>query len=418
MARRKKLCDLCVYGTRGMHSTVGVNASKEEKGMPILQVQKERLTIASLGRVRFWNGVVAGVLTAVALSLLMNHWREMMRYLNTLEADLLMPDPHSYWWHSLFVTTLSVALGLSLTIWIWMGNNRHKKQRDRLRKRAAQTYALLTFWVVLMVVTRFGTLAQIIQGNITGTLMPLYSDICYFLIIILLPLVVFLQNWMGVRRVYRAGRWMGYSLVVSILLVMILMQAATVHPQRINRFYQTAFADEYNYIDREIHGAEKLYGISFTTETIEALKQWHSTASQQQVDRIRKAFSTDGLVPLDTIILQKLVIRNLKSGMGSHAHMYCIPFCYYASPDLIVDQIERHGQGSPERRELLAILGLYQEILKTPPYDWERRNEYTPLGARMALAAHSTSGQILEFHLKNALEALQEGVGYEMKNEE
>lgn len=323
--------------------------------------QKERLTIASTGSTRFWFGVLAGVFTAVMLSLLMNHFREGMRFINTLEADLLIPDERIYCWHNLFVSMLSVALGLSFTIWIWMGNHRHTKQRDRLRKKAAQNYTMLTFWVVVLVVTRFGTLAPIIQGNITGTLMPLYSNAQYFLVIILLPLVVFLQNWMGVRWVYRARRWMSYSLIASIVLVTILMKTTTVNPQHINQCYQTRFSDEYSYIDREVERAAILYGISFTTETTDVLKQWHSKASRDQVDRIRQAFQFGRTVPLDTIILQKLVLRNLKSGHRRHA-MHCAPFCYYASPDMIGDQIIRHGSGSPERLELLAILEVYQEL--------------------------------------------------------
>jgi len=70
---------------------------------------------------------------------------------------------------------------------------------------------------------------------------------------------------------------------------------------------------------------------------------------------------------------------------------------------LIADQIRRHVPGSPERVELLAILEVYQEILKTPPYDWKQRRTYT----RRALQEYSASSHIIEFQLKNQVEALQ-----------
>lgn len=93
-----------------------------------IRFRKEPLTIASLGKGRFRIGLLAGVFTSVMLSWLMNHYREWMRFVNTLDADLVIPDTRMYLWHNLFVSSLSVALGLSITLWIWMGNRNHASQ--------------------------------------------------------------------------------------------------------------------------------------------------------------------------------------------------------------------------------------------------------------------------------------------------
>lgn len=374
--------------------------------MANFRFKKPELTIFSIGRERFWIGVFAGVLTAIALSLLMNHWREVMRYINTLDADLIQPDSQVYWWLSLFFTALSSSLGLCISVWIWMGNNRHALKGERLRRRVAQTYAMLTFWVMIMVAGRFGTIWSVIQGSVAdlNSHLPYYRVFVWILVI--LPLVIFFQSWYTVRLTYRAGRFIGYSSLACALLVLILMKTTTVDPQHINKFYQAAFQEDFAYIDQEVLQAAILYGITFSPETIGVLKQWHSTESQKQVNRIKMAFLTTRKVPLDTIILQKMVIHNCKMGNRHPDLSFGYPHWPYAEPADIAKQISLYPSDANETIELFEILREMVVFFNTSPMDWGRSNKIGITAERKAISAHSGQRHVLVHHLKETIESL------------
>ncbi len=371
-----------------------------------IRFRRERLTIASLGKGRFWIGLLAGVFTSVMLSWLMNHYREWMRFVNTIDADLVIPDAHIYLWHNLFVSSLSVVLGLSIALWIWMDNRNHAFKHDRLRKTTAQTYALFTFWMFVMVITRAGTILPIILGSFTEIFNELYRDRGYFLVLILIPPVVFLQNWLAVLQVYRSAKWMLWSLVASAVLVAILMLTTTVDPRHINQFYQTQYSEEFSYIDGEVERAYQLYGIVYSQEAIDVLKQWHSEASMEQVDRIREAFQSSRTVPLDTIILQKMVIRNLKSGNWNGDYRFSQPFCFYASPAQIAAQLRKHDSGDPEYVELMAVFQTYREIIEQSGNDGQSLTGPGKLRARRAMNARWGIGNIINLQINEILEKL------------
>lgn len=73
--------------------------------------------------------------------------------------------------------------------------------------------------------------------------------------------------------------------------------------------------------------------------TIKTLKEWHTTSSVQQVNQVQHAFESDSSVGLDTIILQKIIVKNFKAGKWWHRKRNSFDNWPYAKPIEIQQQI-------------------------------------------------------------------------------
>jgi hypothetical protein len=126
------------------------------------QLRKEKISIKIIGPQRFWIGLVAGIVSAIVISLIFNYSREILRFFTTLSADLLILDNDELRFFNYFYAILSTTLGLSVSMWIWMENSGLCLRRERLYKNLSRTNALLIFWVILMVIARLGSILFII----------------------------------------------------------------------------------------------------------------------------------------------------------------------------------------------------------------------------------------------------------------
>jgi hypothetical protein len=140
----------------------------------------------------------------------------------------------------------------------------------------------------------------------------LYKE--YWILFILLPIVVFLQSWFSVRLIYQTGKWIFLSLIFCITTAFTLQLTTTVNQEKLNKTYHQRFESDYNYIDQEIKIAKEKYSVYFEEQTIEILKNQITESSVEQIAMIKKAFSSERPVSMDTIILQKIIIRNFKEG--------------------------------------------------------------------------------------------------------
>lgn len=129
---------------------------------------KESITIQSIGKKRFWIGIITGIITAITISLAFNYSREIFRLFTSQSADLLILNEKELQFFNFFFSILSTVLGLSIAIWIWMSNNVHKQQIDRIHKQLSRTNALLIFWVILMMIARFGSMLPILLFGMEG----------------------------------------------------------------------------------------------------------------------------------------------------------------------------------------------------------------------------------------------------------
>lgn len=348
---------------------------------------KENISIKHIGRQRFWLGILAGIITAVALSLWFNYGRETYRLMTSLDADLMTLPKHEVLFFNYFFSALSTVLGFSMTIWMWMNNTKHKHKRDRLNKRYTQINSMLIFWIILLVLVRFGTILPFLLFGTRGydNHLNLYED--YWILFVLLPIVIFMQNWTPVRLIYRSKKWMLLSFLFCIATTITLTYTTSIDQGIINEIYYNRYQKDYLYIDNEINKANNNYGITYDKTCIEVLKKWHTERSVDQLMHIKTAFAKHQKVSLDTIILQKIMIRNCKQGYYVCGNRYYIENWHYALPNDILRQIQYNSITSHETKELFEMLKEEIDLVNTALIDYNDFDSFTETEKRRSRMA-------------------------------
>lgn len=338
---------------------------------------KEKISIQNIGRQRFWMGIVSGLFSAVVISITLNYFREFYRFFTTLTTDLLILKESELQFFNYFFPSLATVLGLSITVSIWMTNSNHKRKRDRMNKQVARTNNLLIFWLILMMITRFGgVMTLVINGRGYDNQLNLFEE--YWLLFILILVVIFIQSWFLVRLIYRSVSWILFSFIICIAIAFTLKTTTSVDQELLNTSYHKGFESDYKYIDQQIAQAKNEYGIVFQQRTINTLKKWYTENSTNQVNSLKLTFSKDHQVSLDSIILQKIVIRNFKEGHGYYRdRANTIENWWYAYPIDIYRQLEFYDINSNESKELLEIIKEQINLVNAPIIDWDEYDKYT-----------------------------------------
>lgn len=386
--------------------------------MTEIRFSKERISIHNIGKQRFWIGIVVGVLTSISISLVFNYSREVLRFITSVSGDLLILEEQELQFFNYFFPFLATVLGLSITIWLWMGNNAHNRRKDRILKQLSRTNALLIFWLILLVITRFGSIIIIIMYGVDGyeSQLNLYDE--YWLLFVLMPIVVFIQNWFIVRLVYRTGHWIILSFIICVILSFSLLATTTVEQEAINNAYFLRFEKDYQYIDKEVLEAKSKYGINFTVQTIDILKKFHSESSVDQVSSIKIAFAKNNRISLDTIILQKIVIHNYKHRKESRyfRRQNSLENWNYALPKDILKQIGYFNITSNETKELFKVLKEQIDLVNTPEIKWEEYKNYTETERRKSKGAKYNIPYILISQLNSVRDSLIKNERYSELN--
>ena len=342
----------------------------------IIKFSKEKISIQKIGIQKFWIGIVLGLLSAIIITIAFNYFRELFRFFTTLSADLLILRESELQFYNYFFASLGTVLGLSITVSIWMTNNNHKRKKDRIYKQYARTNIFFLFWLILMMIARFGSVIPFILYGMPGydNQLNLFED--FWLLFVLIPIVVFIQSWFIVRLIYRSGKWILFSFLICLLIAFTIKQTTSINQEILNKTYFKKFETDHNYIDQQIAKAITEYGIEFQEKTINTLKKWHTESSYDQVINLKSVFYKDHKVSLDTIILQKIVIKNFKEN-GSYYRRNSIDNWRYAFPKDILRQLKFYDINSNESKELIEILKEQIELINTPEIHWEEYDKHT-----------------------------------------
>ena len=316
------------------------------------------------------------MLSAIIITIAFNYFRELFRFFTTLSADLLILRESELQFYNYFFASLGTVLGLSITVSIWMTNNNHKRKKDRIYKQYARTNIFFLFWLILMMIARFGSVIPFILYGMPGydNQLNLFED--FWLLFVLIPIVVFIQSWFIVRLIYRSGKWILFSFLICLLIAFTIKQTTSINQEILNKTYFKKFETDHNYIDQQIAKAITEYGIEFQEKTINTLKKWHTESSYDQVINLKSVFYKDHKVSLDTIILQKIVIKNFKEN-GSYYRRNSIDNWRYAFPKDILRQLKFYDINSNESKELIEILKEQIELINTPEIHWEEYDKHT-----------------------------------------
>ena len=342
----------------------------------IIKFSKEKISIQKIGIQKFWIGIVSGLLSAIIITIAFNYFRELFRFFTTLSADLLILRESELQFYNYFFASLGTVLGLSITVSIWMTNNNHKRKKDRIYKQYARTNIFFLFWLILMMIARFGSVIPFILYGMPGydNQLNLFED--FWLLFVLIPIVVFIQSWFIVRLIYRSEKWILFSFLICLLIAFTIKQTTSINQEILNKTYFKKFETDHNYIDQQIAKAITEYGIEFQEKTINTLKKWHTESSYDQVINLKSVFYKDHKVSLDTIILQKIVIKNFKEN-GSYYRRNSIDNWRYAFPKDILRQLKFYDINSNESKELIEILKEQIELINTPEIHWEEYDKHT-----------------------------------------
>ncbi len=333
---------------------------------------KPELSISTLSKKRFWVGVMIGLLSSFVLSYFFNYTRESLRGI-TFMHDPLILSAKDFRYYDMFFAGLATSLGFGVATVYWLiGRN------SKIKKRYFQIYAiantLFVAFFVLVGITRFGTVLLMMLYSVAGY--DNHFDMLneYWLLLILLPVYVFFFNWIVIRLLFKSSKWMLISILLYFVISFYLFKTTTVDRSIFNQAYYTEYKDEFDYIDEEFQKAKK-YGIYFTKSTKQILRKQSSESTIELVNKLKVAFSKGNIVSLDTLILEKIAVHNMKS----HSHV-----CYfrhhglekldnnwsYAMPEEIYYQILQHDINSTETRLLFEIL--YEQILLFTNFEMNR----------------------------------------------
>ncbi|WP_299623683.1 hypothetical protein [uncultured Tenacibaculum sp.] len=330
-----------------------------------INFKKDHISIQNIGKLRFWIGIISGFVTATTLSLIFNRAREIIRFSTSISEDLLTFEDAELAFFNYFIVSLCTALGLSVTIRIWVESTISKKKKHNFLKQQIRTNTVLFFWIILFLAVKLAYLfifliAAEVSSN-SGHPINLYKD-CSSLFV-LLPIVIFINSWSLLRLLYKSIKWILISIVVSFFTILILYRTTTVNQEILNDIYFKPYLKSLEYIDNEIKTSEKKYNIKFDSDAIRTLKKRKYVSSGHQIWDIKKSFSYNQKVSLDTIIIQQIIIHDLK---GSYNRRYyykprSVMNWKYALPKDILKQIGYFNPNSNETKELFNLLK--EEIL-------------------------------------------------------
>ena len=373
--------------------------------------RKEEISIKKIGKQRFWIGIISGLFSAIVISLTFNYFRELFRFFTTLSADLFILEKSELLFYNYFFSSLATILGLSVTIAIWMTNSNHKRKKDKIYKQLSRTNIFFTFWLILMMIARFGSIVPFILYGMPGydNQLNLFEE--YWLLFVLIPIVVFAQNWFIVRLIYRSEKWILFSFVICFVITFTLKTTTSVNQEILNNVYYKKFESDFNYVDQQINKAKIEYGIEFNENTIKTLKKWHTESSTKQVISLKAAFSKGKKVSLDTIILQKIAIKNFKEN-GKYFNRNSIDNWRYAFPKDVLRQLEFYDVNSNESKELLEIIKEQIDLINTPEIDWKEYDKHTDTEIRKSFGIKYNVPKQLNEQLEKARESLMNDKKY------
>ena len=262
-----------------------------------------------------------------------------------------------------------------------------------------------------MMIAKFGSIVPFILYGMPGydNQLNLFEE--YWLLFVLIPIVVFAQNWFIVRLIYRSEKWILFSFIICFVITFALKETTSVNQEILNSVYYKKYESDFKYVDQQINKAKIEYGIELNENTIKTLKKWHTKSSTEQVIRLKAAFSKDKKVSLDTIILQKIVLKNFKEN-GKYFNRNSIDNWRYAFPKDILRQLEFYDVTSNESKELLEIIKEQIALANTLEIDWKEYDKYTDTEIRKSFAIKYNIPKQLNEQLKKVRERLMNAKKY------
>jgi hypothetical protein len=337
---------------------------------------KPNISIELIGRHRFWIGIILGFGFAVLMSYLINLSREALRLLSFFREPYIISHL-KFRLYDLFFAFFSAGIGSGITLIVWL-NVRKQIGRKSYRKLYASTYSWFIIILSLSILSRFGFLISYLLNALFGNTKHFDMLLDYKRLLILIPLFIFLSQWNAVQVILKMHKWKWYIIAGYLLTGLILFQTTKVDRNILNQPYYTRNKERFDYIANELDKI-KSFGYIVAPETEEILRKKEHEETYNLVSTLKKSFSNNTIVPVDTLILEKIVIHNLNmESKYVYFDKEWMDFNWsYAMPEEIYWQIRQHNINSLETKILFEILSEQISILGVEDTPWEQRKSYT-----------------------------------------
>jgi len=332
------------------------------------ELTKEKLSIGLLGQKRFYIGLSIGLFLAILTYLFFGYFREILRAL-TFDSDLLIPTETEFLVYNLFFAAVSVTIGFGVTVWFWF-HGLFSSQRPRRRINYISAYSIFWSMTLIYFVSKMGSNMAWLLFAMHGYDDHLNLSRDFPLLLFLLPTVLFLNIWTGIRLSFRSGGWFIKSLGAYIVLTAILAFSSPIDQSGLNDSWNEYMAPYNQIVDNEIEKAQSK-GLRFSVKAVETIRFNRKERVVKQAKDLKERFksnkpiSTDSVV-LELIAIKKTAVRTLDGDWDDKAGRW--PF---ALPRDVYRQIKINDD-SVRIDYLMEILTEYESIFKDDWEDWDR----------------------------------------------
>jgi len=339
---------------------------------------KPFLTIKAIGKVQFWVGIIFWIFSAFTFSIYFNYSRELFRSLTFILTPFIL-SPKEFMIYDLFFASLSVSLAFGFTIILWLtGRKNIKKQYYRM---FAIGNAWLIIFIVLFILLRMASVINFGVQIGAGFDNPLDLIKDFWMILVSLPIFIFFYHWNYIRLMFRTKNWILISIFGYIFLTILIFKTTSIDKSILNNTYYSKNKDFLNNTEIRFNSYSNLYGANFADSTKEILINPTSDKTFNLLKNVKNAFNTDGLVSMDTIILEMIIIPSINiqneiiKKYGSSNKDIIWP---YATPEEIYSQIKRYeDNNNKELNFLINILNNMIFIFHASDINWEKRYKYS-----------------------------------------
>lgn len=315
---------------------------------------KPHLSIAKIGKLRFWIGVGLGILNAVIFFMFIFFFFEIINIIKSaMGYDVAMQSEDAISFEHTFIFSTAIALGISTMIryWFLQPTFHFHKTRKKLSLRIAN-YSLFIEYVTWFMVIVF--IRQVfINGFLLGTRMYEYYEVIFYII----PVYLFLTSWTEVSRYFNVWKWKFYVFMVSIVSLFLLSFINLSSYHRSETVFQKIYEEELFYLNSQITLAKDSYQIEFDATTITTLKRLRTHELRNLLIATKNAFQKDEKVSMKQILLEKILLHNFKSTHFEFNDEFLYPF-----PLDVYGQLKKVAPNSNEATELLNILEEFYQL--------------------------------------------------------
>jgi len=267
---------------------------------------KEKISIGLLGQKRFYLGLSIGLFLAILTYLFFGYFSEILRW-QTFDSDLVIPTETEFLIYNLFFAAVSVTFGFGVTVWFWF-HGLFSSQRPRRRINYISAYAMFWSMTLIYLVSKTGS-------NMTWLLFVMdgYDDHLnlskeFPLLLFLLPTVLFLNIWTGIRLSFRSGGWFLKSLGVYIVLSAILAFSSPIDQSGLNNSWNEYMAPYNQIVDNEIKKARSK-GLRFSVKAVETIRFNRKERVIKQAKDLKERFKSEKPVSTDSVVLELIAIK-------------------------------------------------------------------------------------------------------------